>query len=238
MRSLVVPVCPSFCTLSSLPHCLAYGLIRPDTEAWRIPHHSHSCIRSNPYNKPIILHIIWWFHFSDQILIDLEIFYECLESAYMIGPLVRGNCQWASSPTCLEAGAGGRKDLGSISKTISFPVLVDTACPSGVRGGRELLRAGGECKRGFGVISWEAWMLAPVTRQYLALSWNGDLRSWEPFVFLISLFTIDREEYLKSIPLTLPSPFHLEDSRCWWFLLMPENPLPTVCQAHDKGQTS
>lgn len=38
--------------------------------------------------------------------------------------------------------------------------------------------------------------------------------------------------------LTLPSPFHLEDSRCWWFLLMPENPLPALCQAHDKGQTS
>ena len=43
-------------------------------------------------------------------------------------------------------------------------------------------------------------MLVPVTRQYLPLSQNGDLRSREPFVFLISLFTIDREEYLRSVP--------------------------------------
>ena len=107
----MVPVCPSFCTLSSLPHCLAYGLLRPDTEACRISH-SHYCIRSNPYNKPIILHITWWFHFSDQILIDPEIFYEYLERGYTIGPLVSGNCQWASSSTCLEAGTGGRRTWG------------------------------------------------------------------------------------------------------------------------------
>ena len=62
------------------------------------------------------------------------------------------------------------------------------------------MRAGREFKRGFGVISWEAWMLVPVTRQYLPLSQNGDLRSREPFVFLISLFTVDREEYLRSVP--------------------------------------
>ena len=43
-------------------------------------------------------------------------------------------------------------------------------------------------------------MLVPVTRQYLPLSRNGDLSSRKPFVFLISLFTIDREEYLRSIP--------------------------------------